>query len=95
MVGVLPQEVEVAGGCGGLSHQHVVLGAHLQVALDAPRGVVRPLPLLAVGKQHDQAGALPPLLGGGGDVLVDDGLGSVGEVAELGLPHRQSLGPLH
>ena len=67
----------------GHDHPHVPLGAHLQVALDAGRGVVRSLALLAVRQEHDQAGALAPLLPGGGDVLVNHALGAVGEVAEL------------
>ena len=75
--------------------RHVVLGAQLQVALDAGRGVVRALALVAVRQQQHDAGALPPLLLGAGDELVDDDLGAVGEVAELGLPEHQRIRALH
>ena len=46
-------------------------------------------------QQHNQRGALAPLLLGGGDELVDDGLGAVGEVTELSLPHDHRVGALH
>ena len=39
-----------------------------------------------------QAAAAAPLRLGRGDELVDDHLGAVGEVAELGLPHDQHVG---
>ena len=38
---------------------------------------------------------LAPLVLGRGDELIDDDLGAVGEVAELGLPEDERLGPLH
>ena len=73
---------------------HVVLRAHLQVALDARRRVVGPLALVAVRQQQHDGRLLAPLLVGGGDVLVDDRLRAVGEVAELRLPQGQRVGPL-
>ena len=91
---MLAQQVGVAGRGRGHGHPHVPLSAHLQVALDAGRGVVGTLTLLTVGQEHDQAGALPPLLPCGGDVLVDDALSAIGEVTELRLPHCQPLGTL-
>ena len=60
--------------------------------LDAGRRVVGALALVAVRQQQHDAGLLAPLGLAGGDVLVDDGLGAVDEVAELRLPHRERLG---
>ena len=53
--------------------------------------VLGPLALVAVGQQQHQAVALAPLVLGGDEVLVDDDLGAVDEVAELRLPHHQRL----
>ena len=46
----------------GLAHLQVVLGAQREEALDAGRRVLRALPLVAVGEQHDQPGGLRPLV---------------------------------
>ena len=73
---------------------HVVLRAHLQVALDAARRVVGSLSLVAVREQQHDARLLAPLLLGRRDELVDDGLGAVGEVAELRLPQHERVGAL-
>ena len=82
-------------GVDGMRDRHVVLRAHLQEALDACRGVVRTLALVAVRQQQRDAGALAPLLLAGGDELVDDRLRAVGEVAELGLPEHERVGARH
>jgi hypothetical protein len=63
-------------------------------ALDAGRGVVRSLALVAVREEQDDRGPLTPFLLRAGDELVDDGLGPVVEVAELGLPEHQGVRPL-
>ncbi len=57
--------------------------------------VVRALALVAVRQQQRHRGALAPLRLAGGDELVDDRLGAVGEVAELGLPQTSASGCLH
>jgi len=69
-----------------------VLGAGLKEALDAGARVLRPLALEAMGEQHHQAVHTRPLHMGRGDELVDDHLGAVHEVAELGLPQHQGGG---
>ena len=51
--------------------------------------MVRSLALIAVGEQQDDAGLLPPLRTCRGDELVNDRLGSVDEVTELGLPQTE------
>ena len=54
------QQVEVLGRGGGVGHLDVVLGAGRQEPLDARRGVLRALPLVAVGQeQHEAVGLVP------------------------------------
>ena len=65
-----------------------------QEPLEARRGVLGALALVAVRQQQDQAGELAPLVLGRHQEVVDDDLGAVGEVAELGLPGHQGLGRL-
>ena len=86
------QQVEVLGRRGRVGDGHVVLGAQLQEPLDAGRGVVRALALVAVGEQQREPAALPPLGLAGADELVDDRHRAVDEVAELRLPEHQRLG---
>ena len=49
------------------------------------------LALETVWQQHDYAVLLTPLVFGSNDVLVDDDLSTVSEVAELRFPHDQRL----
>ena len=65
--------------------------ASSEEALDAGRGVLGALALVAVREQHDEAGGLVPLVLGGHDELVDDDLGAVHEVAELRLPDDEGV----
>lgn len=74
-----------------MGHRHVVLRAQLEVTLDAARGMVGSLTLVAVGQEHDDTGVLLPLLLGGGDELVDDGLRTLCEVTELSLPRHEGV----
>ena len=90
--GLTAEEVEVLGGGGGLGDLDVVVGGELEEALHAGAGVLGALAFVAVGEEHDEAGEETPLGFAGGDELVDDDLGSVGEVAELGLPEDEGLG---
>ena len=57
--------------------------------------MVRTLTLVAVRKQHNQRGALAPLLLGGRHELINDGLSAVCEVTELSLPHHERVGALY
>ena len=85
------QGVEVLGRRREVADLDIVLGAQLQIAFDAGRGVLRPLPFVAVREEHHQAAAAVPLRFAGRDELIDDDLGAVGEVAELGLPEHEGL----
>ena len=64
--------------------------AQREEALDAGRGVLGALALVAVGQEQDRPGGLAPLVLGGDEVLVDDDLGAVDEVAELRLPRTSA-----
>ncbi len=90
--GLATEEVEELGGGGGLGDLDVVLGGELEIALDASAGVLGALAFVAVGEEHDEAGEEAPLGFASGEELVDDDLGTVGEVAELGLPEDEGLG---
>ncbi len=57
--------------------------------------MVRPLALVAVREQQADRAALPPLGLARRDELVDDRLGAVGEVTELGLPQHERVRPGH
>ena len=85
------QGVEILGRRREVPDLDVVLGAELQVALDAGRGVLRALAFVAVGEQHHEAAAAVPFRFARGDKLIDDDLGPVGEVAELGFPKDEGL----
>ena len=71
------------------AHLNVVFGAQLQIALDARRGVFRPLPFVAVRQKHRQAAKARPFGFAGGDELIDHDLRAVGEIAELRLPNHE------
>ena len=86
------QQVEVLRRRRGVADLDVVLGGRGEEALDAGRRVLRALALVAVRQQQHEAVALAPLVLGGDEVLVDDDLGAVDEVAELRLPQHERLG---
>ena len=85
------QDVEVVRRRRAVGDLHVVFGAHLQEALEAGGGVLRPLALIAVRQQADEARHAQPLALARRDELVEHHLRAVGEVAELRLPQRQRV----
>ena len=91
---LLAQQVEVVRGRAAVGDADVVLGRRLQEALDAGRGVLGPVALVAVRQQQGEPRGLAPLGAPGHDELVDHDLGAVDEVAVLGLPQHQRLGRL-
>ena len=84
--------MKILGGRGGHDNLHVVFGRQHQEAFQARAGVFGALPFKPVRQQHDQAAQASPFVLGAGDELVDDHLGRVGEIAELGFPHHQAIG---
>ena len=71
----------------------VVVGRELQEALEPRRGVLRPVALVAVREEEREARGHAPLGAARRDELVDQHLGAVGEVAELGLPDHERVAP--
>ena len=87
-----PECVKELGRRRQVANLYVVLGRGHQIAFEVGAGVLRPLALVAVGKEHDQTAHPVPFVECRRDELVDDDLGAVGEVAELGLPDHQHVG---
>ena len=85
------QDVEVVRRRRAVGDLHVVLGAHLQEALEARGGVLRTLAFVAVRQEADEAGHAQPLALARRDELVEQDLRTVGEVAELRLPQRERV----
>ncbi len=79
------------GRGGRYANLDVVLGAQLQVTLQARGGVLRALPFITVWQQHGQTAQAAPLVLAAGDELVDHHLRTVGEVTELGFPDHQRV----
>lgn len=69
-----------------------ILVAQLEVALQTAGRVLRALTIITVGQGHDEASSLHPLGLARGDELINDALGVVGKVTELGLPHDEGVG---
>src|SRR3954452_16572608 len=82
--------MEVARRRARVDDRHVVLGVELEPALEPGRAVLRPLALVAVRQQADQARQAKPLALARADKLVKVNLRPVGEVAELRLPAGQA-----
>ncbi len=76
----------------GHTDLNIVLGAELQVALKARRRMLWPLALIAMGQQHGQTTEAGPFVLTTGDELVDNHLGTVGEIPKLGFPDNETLG---
>ena len=54
-----------------------------------------PLSLVTVRQKHDEGTGTQPLCLRGGDELVDNDLGTVGKITELGLPHAEHVRVIH
>jgi hypothetical protein len=86
-----PQHVEIICRRRAVDHLHVLFGAELEIALEPRRAVLGPLPFVAVRQEHDEARHAQPFRFAGGDELIDDDLGPVGEIAELRLPQHEAM----
>ena len=89
--GLASEEVKVVGGSGGVGDGHIVLGAELKKSFETSAGVFGALAVVAVGEEESQAGGGAPFRFGGGDVLVDLGLGAVSKIAELSFPKDEHI----
>lgn len=65
--------------------------AQLEVSLHTSRRMLRSLSIIAVGQRHDETRSLHPLDFTGSDKLIDDALGVVSKVTELGFPDDQGI----
>ena len=92
--GLAPDEVKIVRRSGGVGDDHVVFGAELEESFETCAGVFRTLAVVAVRKQESEAGGGAPFGFGGGDVLIDLGLGAVGKIPELGFPEDQHFGAI-
>jgi hypothetical protein len=68
-----------------------ILVRQLEITLHTARRVLWTLSVVTVRKRHDETRTLHPLNLTRGDELIDDTLGVVGEVTELGLPHNKRI----
>ena len=92
--GLAPDEVKVVCRSGGVGDDHVVFGAELEKSFETCAGVFRTLAVISVRKKESEAGGGAPFGFGGGDVLIDLGLGAVGKIPELGFPKDQHFGAI-
>src|SRR5512139_3025284 len=81
-----PEEVEILGRGGGIADLEVLPVTELEKSLEPGARVLRTQALHPVGEKEYEAARPSPLGLAARDVEVDDGLGVVGEVPELGLP---------
>ena len=89
-----PQAVKVLRRRGGIDDLDVVLGRQGQESLQPGARMLGPHSFEAVRQQQHHAAEPAPLVFGAGDELIDDHLGRIDEVAELGLPHDQAVGAI-
>jgi len=92
--GLAPDEVKVVRRSGRVGDDHVVFGAELEESFETGAGVFRTLAVVSVRKKESEAGGGAPFGFGGGDVLIDLGLGAVGKIPELGFPKDEHFGAI-
>ncbi len=68
-----------------------VLVRKLEITLHTSGGVLWSLSIISMRKRHDEAGTLHPLDLTRSNELINDDLGVVCEITELGLPHDESV----
>ncbi len=90
--GLAAEQMKILGRVRRLANLNVVFRGQLQETFDASAGVFRPLALVAMGQQHHQTGEQVPFGFAGADKLVDDGLGNIHKVSELGLHKTRASG---
>ncbi len=89
------KEVEVLRRGGAVGDPNVLVARKLQVTLQARRGVLRALALVAVRQEQDEPRGTAPLGLPRDDKLVDHRLRDVREVPVLGLPQDERLLRVH
>ena len=84
--------MEEVGGCRDVGDLDIVLGAELEETFQAGRGVLGTLAFVAVRQEEHEAAGAVPLRFAGGEKLIDDNLGAVGEIPELSFPDAEHIG---
>src|SRR5215813_11718797 len=69
-----PKQMEILGWRGAIGYLHIVVGAKLQITLQARAGMLRSPAFLPVREQEYDAAGLPPLRSRRRDKLVDHDL---------------------
>ncbi len=87
-----PQKMEILRRSRRVCDLHVVFSRELQKTLESCRGMLRAGALVGVGQKERDGGGRIPLLFRAREVLVDDDLRAVVEVAVLRLPHHKRSG---
>src|SRR5262249_51178448 len=87
--GLASQHVEVLRCSRAIDHLHISLRAKLQEPLDSRARMLRPLSLVTVRQQQDNAARLVPLLFPGCYELVNYDLRGVDEAAKLRSPQHK------
>jgi hypothetical protein len=77
--------------CRRITNLQIVFCAQLKEALQPGARMLWPLAFVTMRQQHREPRRLHPLVFRGGDVLIDDRLSAVNEVAKLRFPHHQSF----
>ena len=90
-----PQHMEKLGRGGRVNDLHVLVTAKLQITFNAGAGMLRSLTFVAMRQKHGQGAAAIPLGQATGNKLIDDNLGAVGKITELGFPDGQIIWGLH
>src|SRR5207249_1127513 len=86
-----PQQMKILRGGRRITDLQIIFGAELQKALQPRARVFWSLAFVRVWQQQRQTRSLLPLVLAGRDVLIDDRLGDIVEIAELRFPHHQRV----
>src|ERR1051325_943878 len=83
--------MKILRGGGWITNLQIIFGAELKKALESRARMLRPLTFVAMRQQQGEPRSLSPLVFRSRDVLIDDRLRAVYEVAKLRLPKHQRL----
>ena len=86
------QDMEIIGWRRDVGDLDIAFRTQLQEALQTRRTMFRPLPFIAMRQQADEPVGAQPFGFRRCDILVEDDLRAIGEVAKLRFPQHQALG---
>ena len=84
--------MNVLGRCCRVYNLDIVVDGKFQKTLQARARMLRSLPFEPMGKEEHKPAQPAPLFFGADKELIDDDLGRIDEVSELGLPKNQPVG---